>query len=206
MGNRLSGRTKSLDAKHTVESCPAIDISTFHKADILVDGQHEIECGDAEKVVIEMRESMLSITLENGSGVYCSTKFTLQWRSCNLGGARPWFVCSQLGCGRRAGKLYLSDHVLACRRCHKLVYDSQRENSDDRALRRLSKLGRRLGAAHGVAEHVIWKKPKGMHWRIYDSLYLEYRQAEQAAYTSTAERLGWIPRRDFIVSAERNDL
>jgi len=65
----------------------------------------------------------------------------LTWTTCNLGGARPWFRCTQKAgdgqcCGRRVAKLYAGDsHLFACRRCRGLAYESQRESPLNRSIR-----------------------------------------------------------------------
>ncbi len=56
-------------------------------------------------------------------------KLQFDFSSANLGsGYLFWFICNL--CGKRARKLYVPryTHVLACRRCHRLTYKSQREN------------------------------------------------------------------------------
>jgi len=46
------------------------------------------------------------------------------------GGARYWFVCPAVGCGRRVGCLYLPSggKYFACRHCYQLAYASNQEN------------------------------------------------------------------------------
>src|ERR1035441_7592348 len=58
----------------------------------------------------------------------------LEWTPCNYGGKRPWFLCPARGCGRRVAVLY-GGGIFACRQCHRLVYESQREQSHYRSLR-----------------------------------------------------------------------
>ena len=93
----------------------------------------------------------------------------LERTSCNFGGSRAWFLCPA-GCGRRVALLYFGDHgKLACRRCSKLNYRSQREAESDRALRRANEIRKKLGWPPGVVRgHGV--KPKGMHWATYRSL------------------------------------
>ena len=54
----------------------------------------------------------------------------LEWRRCNYGGQRAWFVCPGLGCGRRVAILY-GGRIFACRHCYQLAYASQRETVND---------------------------------------------------------------------------
>jgi hypothetical protein len=59
--------------------------------------------------------------------------------------------------------------IYACRHCHKLVYQCQRETDDDRAARRADTIRRRLGWEAGILNGE-GDKPKGMHWRTFERL------------------------------------
>ncbi len=93
----------------------------------------------------------------------------LDWTPCNYGGERPWFLCPANGCGRRVAILYGGGSIFACRYCHKLAYDSQREGAGDRAARRANKIREKLGWQLGVLNVIGWK-PKGMHWNTFERL------------------------------------
>jgi hypothetical protein len=95
---------------------------------------------------------------------------------CHYGGERTWFLCPARGCGRRAAVLY-GGGIFACRRCHQLVYESQREQPHYRALRRVQAIRMKLGGSGSMAEPFP-EKPKGMHWRTYTQLVLEAEQAD----------------------------
>src|SRR4029077_20281903 len=76
----------------------------------------------------------------------------LTWTRCHLGGARPWFLCTEDAgdgqcCGRRVATLYPRGHVFACRQCCGLAYASQSENRRHRALSNEHSPGRGLAAA-----------------------------------------------------------
>lgn len=47
-----------------------------------------------------------------------------------FGGLRWWWRCPAMGCGKRAGKLYLPSGggIFACRTCHRLTYESAQEH------------------------------------------------------------------------------
>src|SRR5574343_1817484 len=92
----------------------------------------------------------------------------LEWMPCNLGGRRVWFRCPARGCGRRVAVLY-GGSIFACRHCHKLAYQCQRETDDDRAMRRADNIRLRLGWQPGIA-NLPGGKPKGMHWRTFERL------------------------------------
>ncbi len=123
---------------------------------------------------VETGKVMLGYRAEMSNGR--STRFEypvmLNRTECNFGGSRPWFICPC--CKRRIAVLYLGGNSrFACRRCSKLAYRSQRETEDDRALRRINKLRRRLGWPPGVI-HGHGAKPKGMHWTTFLRLLTAY--------------------------------
>jgi hypothetical protein len=116
---------------------------------------------------------------------------TLEWTPCKLGGRRVWFLCP--GCGRRVAILF-GGAIYACRHCHNLAYQCQREPDDDRAIRRAETLRRRLGWVAGIA-NPAGGKPKGMHWRTFARLQAEYAAFANASWAGMAERLGLVNRR-----------
>jgi len=85
----------------------------------------------------------------------------LEWTPCNYGGMRIWFRCPIWSCGRRVAVLY-GNGMFACRQCHQLAYESQREQPYNRAFSRAQAIVETLGGtwADGFPD-----KPKGMHWR-----------------------------------------
>jgi hypothetical protein len=108
---------------------------------------------------------------------------------CRFGGSRPLLVCPGPGdgtdCGRRITKLHLSRRYFLCRRCNKLAYRSQYEQTWQRALRRANKLKQRLGIDVGIGEPFP-EKPKGMWARTFDHLLAEMLEAEILAYEAQA--------------------
>ncbi|WP_207903606.1 hypothetical protein [Rhodovulum marinum] len=88
---------------------------------------------------------------------------------CNLGGARPWFLCPNPGCRRRVAILY-ADRLFVCRHCLSLTYPSQREDATDRAARRADRIRDKLGWKRGILNGPGWLKPKGMHWKTFQHL------------------------------------
>ena len=117
----------------------------------------------------------------------------LEWTSLHYGGRRPWFLCPKEGCGRRVAILF-GGSIFACRHCHKLAYECQRETDDDRACRRADTIRRRLGWKAGIA-NPKGGKPKGMHWRTFERLTAEDDAFANASWAGMAERLGLVNRR-----------
>lgn len=117
----------------------------------------------------------------------------LEWTGCNLGGQRAWFLCPAQGCGRRVAILY-GGSVFACRHCHKLAYQCQRETGDDRFARRADKIRERLKWDAGILNGNGWK-PKGMHWRTFERLRAEHDAFVSASLAGMAKRLGLFENR-----------
>lgn len=112
---------------------------------------------------------------------------------CNLGGRRAWFLCPARGCGRRVAVLY-GGSIFACRHCHNLVYECQRETDDDRAARRADTIRRRLGWEPGILNG-DGNKPKGMHWSTYQRLTIKHDAFVGVSLAGMAKRFGMIETR-----------
>lgn len=102
----------------------------------------------------------------------------LDYTRCNYGGERAWFLCPARGCSRRVAVLY-SGSIFACRHCHQLAYDSQREQPHSRALSRAQAIRVKLG---GEPAGDFPDKPKGMHWQTYNRLCTEFEEAENHSW------------------------
>lgn len=112
----------------------------------------------------------------------------LDWTPCGLGGRRAWLRCPARGCGRRVAVLY-GGTIFACRHCHRLAYDSQREQRDDRLTRRADKIRQRLGWEPGILNG-DGGKPKGMHWRTFERLQEEHDACVDASLATMMMRFG----------------
>jgi hypothetical protein len=143
---------------------------------------------EANRVILKYRS-------RNKGGEWRQMEYpvNLEWTGCNLGGKRAWFLCPVPGCGRRVAILF-GGSILACRHCHNLAYQCQRETADDRAMRRADTIRRRLGWGAGIA-NPEGGKPKGMQWRTYKRLKAEYAAFASASWAGMAERLGLMNRR-----------
>jgi hypothetical protein len=102
----------------------------------------------------------------------------LDWTPCRYGGVRPWFLCPR--CSRRVAVLAMDGHWFWCRHCYRLPYTSQQEGRIDRLYRKARKIRDKVGASHNLMEHV-WRKPKGMHWRTFERLCTQEREAHLQA-------------------------
>jgi hypothetical protein len=111
----------------------------------------------------------------------------ITWTGLHYGGRRPWFVC---GCGRRAAVLYTVGGLFRCRRCHSLVYASQKESPRNRNLRAAQKIRLRLGGSPDIFDFFP-QKPRRMHWRSYDRLRARAERSK-AACMGSIER--WLSR------------
>ena len=112
----------------------------------------------------------------------------LAWSGCNYGGRRGWWLCPAAGCGRRVAVLY-GGKVYACRHCHKLAYQTQREQAHDRAGSRADTIRKRLGWEAGIL-NLPGGKPKGMHWRTFERLQAAHDAHTHQALAGMAAKLG----------------
>jgi hypothetical protein len=104
--------------------------------------------------------------------------------SCGFGGSRFWFLCP--GCCGRAARLYCSTNYFRCRKCCGLPYTSQMESNFDRAISRREKLRERL--EHVVAD--FYWKPKGMHWRTFETINKRIEAQEAIINSVFVSRFG----------------
>lgn len=106
------------------------------------------------------------VTLPGGSTEEVRYTVPVDWSRCHFGGWRPYFICPNIHCGRRATCLYGRGSYFLCRHCQDLVYVSQRMDQPTRRRRKAQKI--RLGLS-GTAPQVegFPPKPKRMHWKTY---------------------------------------
>lgn len=82
--------------------------------------------------------------------------------------------------------------IFACRHCHKLAYQSQREPGYDRAARRADKIRERLKWEPGILNG-SGDKPKGMHWKTYHRLALQQCAFADKSLAGIAAKLNlWL--------------
>lgn len=200
MGGFGSGRGRT--GKDTTSDMQPLDIRRLQRDGMLTPGRsfgwRWLRNGE-EVASIQMRTESDRVILNyrtrrrGGEWQQMDYPVYLEWTPCNLGGRRAWFRCPAQGCGRRVAILF-GGSLFACRHCHNLAYECQRETDDDRAMRRADTIRRRLGWEAGIA-NPEGGKPKGMHWRTFDRLKAEYSAFANASWAGLAERLGLMNRR-----------
>ncbi|QFY44448.1 hypothetical protein F6R98_18935 [Candidatus Methylospira mobilis] len=181
MGGICSGRRRYSGSKKTTGDYLALDSRYLQREGLL-----EANCSrnldwsrnDVKVAAINIRAEVgrviLSYCHRRGDGEWTHEEYavSLKWTPCNYGGRRAWFICPARGCGRRVAILY-GGSIFACRFCHQLAYQSQRQTDSDRARTRAEMIRKRLGWEQGILNGSSGK-PKGMHWRTYQQLTHEY--------------------------------
>lgn len=198
MGGYGSGRQ---GGKRSTDSMKPLDIRRLHRAGLLIPGRafswQWTVCG-REVASIQIRTEVDRVILHyrnrSNGGEWRPMEYPvyLEWTNCTLGGRRVWFLCPGQGCGRRVAVLF-GGSTFACRHCHGLAYESTRENSGDRAIRRADAIRKRMKWVAGTA-NPKGDKPKGMHWRTFWRLNAGYDAFANTAWIETARTLGMIPR------------
>jgi hypothetical protein len=179
MGSLMSGR-RAGGGKGKIEAARTLDVCRLSKAGVLRDGWFGgwEWSRDGERVasisMIGGRDLItLSYKFSRASSAPDSVRQTveIEWRPCRYGSERPYFKCSGQPhgqhCGRAVLKLYGAGRYFHCRRCHRLVYASQAEDSCDRAQRKADRV-RKLLAGRAVSRIEFPGRPKGMWSRTYD--------------------------------------
>ena len=122
-------------------------------------------------------------------GTPCEDRIHLEWKSCHLGGKRPFFRCPH--CTRRATKLY--GPRFRCLTCHDLVYPCQRDGGVDRPLRKANRLRMKLGGEPGMASPVA-NKPKWMRWPTYHRMVADISKTEALTFDFSLRLLDRLDR------------
>jgi hypothetical protein len=186
MGGLGSGRRPRSDADGFVESHLRIDVRRWQREGLLEQKQSFSRCWRKNEAVadftvnVEVRGDVVVLTYEirhpdrprGQQWEPIQLRVGLTFTPCNYGGQRPWFLCPMAECGRRVLILYLDGLYFGCRRCHSLVYTSQRMDRPQRASHRIQKIRTRL-------MRPLPEKPAQMHWATYQRLIEKAVQAEQ---------------------------
>ncbi len=181
MGGYGSGR-------NTVEDCRQLDINRFAR-DNLINHNPFVWAWWSDE-----GERKASINIYPGpDGVRLTYTSTIHGEKKDLDyfvpivyarvgyGDRPYFLCPI--CGSRCLKLYLNSQYFTCRKCANLTYESTREKAPDRAMRKATKIRRKIGASLATIDYISpADKPKRMRWKTFNRL-----KAQAEHY----EAMGW---------------
>jgi hypothetical protein len=196
MGGYGSGQRWS--SKNTTSSYLRLDIRRLQRRECLKPGRsfgwqwtlNDKSYGDI-RIRSEVARIVLSYRHHSRSEDWQSKEYPvlLTQTPCHFGGLRQWFLCPARGCGRRVAVLY-GGEIFACRTCHQLVYESQREEPHNRVLSRAQGLHVRLGGTGAVADGLP-PKPKGMHRPTYERLASLFLRLEGTMDSAAAARFGF---------------
>jgi hypothetical protein len=126
----------------------------------------------------------LKVIRNNGERAEVTTVY-LESTRLYFGGWRLWFRCPR--CEGRCRVLYGTWRI-ACRRCHRLRYLSQRETRTGRANLGMMKIVKRLDPK--ATCNALPSKPNGMHWSTYDRLAERYDTYDAMWSMAVMRRLG----------------
>lgn len=175
MGGFGSGRWARSETKARTVEYKSIDIRKLTRIKALKAGTEvRFDSGESLKVIsagLSLEVLFFSDNfLQNG-------RVSVRFRPCALGGQRATFECPK--CNRSAFLLYKRYGSYKCRQCAKLSYASQAEDPVSRAMRKTTKLLRKLSPDACLMTGVP-DKPKGMHQATYRriSLRAEHRLSQ----------------------------
>jgi hypothetical protein len=202
MGGLGSGDWYRFNKKTTTGECHSIDVRYLHREGLLKQGswfslrwsRAGRETGSISGMVIgNEKPERVILTYRHRSGPggeweEVREPLALSWTACTFGGERPWFICPGAGCGRSVGLLYGPGRFFLCRHCYDLIYESQREDKTQRALRRAQKIRKHLGGSTNMMEPFP-EKPKGMHHDTYMRMFWEHHEAEMEQLAGMREWL-----------------
>jgi hypothetical protein len=184
MGGFGSGRPATWSG--TVEDSRALDINKLNKRGCLEPGWSGLwtwatSSGQTASIGMSADDACIHLSFRakpiGGQWRQVEQSIEIEWVDCHFGGARPLFICPG-GCSKAAAKLYGSQELFLCRQCSYLTYQSQRENEQDRAFRRMNKLRARAGAEPGLAAPYP-SRPKGRWRRTHRRLVTEAQAVER---------------------------
>jgi hypothetical protein len=197
MGGCGSGRHNGT-RKRRVESCFGLDVRELRRKGALTPGtagtltsEHN---GDIA-VPISFWADQSAVTLcyhgqQAPESVEVEQRVALSSVPAAFGGSRTYFLCPGAECGQRVAKLYFYRGVFRCRRCHRLAYTSQCEDSRRRLRRRAEKLHARLGvSSRGPFRPATATRPKGMWSSTFDRLH---RSAAAAEILASAAHVAYL--------------
>jgi hypothetical protein len=153
------------------ETMRRIDLATLRRDEPSLTAGHRLQVScqrnDGEKVEV--------------ANVYLESTRT------HFGGRRLWFRCPR--CDNRCRVLYGTWRI-ACLRCHRLRYLSQRETKEDRATRAMLKIVRRLNPEDPDPCNDLPEKPPRIHWSTYNRHVERYERYSEQWGLAILRRLG----------------
>ena len=185
MGGFGSGRRRDQRSKGTTQDMRGLDVRRLQREGVLTDNwvtwTWSRQGRPVASVGIRTEEGCVLLRYRNRI-----ERIVLESTPCHLGSHRVWWQCPAAGCGRRSAVLYAGS-TFACRRCHQLVYASQRESEANRVMRRADKIRRRLGWIPGIA-NADGSKPRAMHWRTFERFRAEHEAFANKLWAVIAPR------------------
>lgn len=173
MGGYGSGRPSG--HRHKTDEMQALDLADLKRLGFLKVGSWgRINWSNSGRVKAEVRYETTAHTLilkyryrqlgDEWHDVHDVIHF--EWTHQHIGGKRRWFSCP--GCKRRC-RILFGGVYFRCRKCHRLVYDSQYHRFPSGNTNQLQKVRHRLGGSTSLLAPFP-HKPKGMHWKTYERL------------------------------------
>jgi hypothetical protein len=153
------------------ETMRRIDLATLRRDEPSLTADHKLQ------IRCHRRDGEVAVT----------TVYLIEETRTYFGGRRLWFRCPR--CDGRCRVLYGTWRI-ACRRCHRLRYLSQRETKEDRATRQMLKIVKRLNPDDPDPCNDLPEKPKGMHWSTYDRMVERYEGYSEKWGLAILRRLG----------------
>lgn len=165
MGGFGSGRWARSETKARTVDFKSVDIRRLARINALEAGTEvRFDSGESLKVIsVGLSLEVLFFSdnfLQNG-------RVSVRFRPCASGGQRAAFECPL--CQRPVFLLYKRHGSYKCRQCAKLSYASQSEDPVSRAMRKTTKLLRKLSPDACLMTGVP-DRPKGMHGLTYAKL------------------------------------
>ena len=147
----------------------AVDLGGYHK--VSVRWTRDESVSSVGVMVVGGEHALVSYRDERGEAT--TERIGIQWTFCNFGGERPWWTCPH--CGRRCAIVYARGAwPFMCRLCASLTHETAQGDALTRARSKSNKCWERLGWQRG---ETFPQKPKGMHWRTWDRLFVEWSKA-----------------------------
>ena len=195
MGGFGSGRWRR--GKKTTDDYQAFDVRKLQRDNLLVPGRtFSMRWTSSGKAIASINVKVGSdyVVLKHNhrrsDGVWQPVEYdvSIEWTPCHYGGQRPWFICPAKKCSRRVAILY-GGSIFACRKCHQLAYQSQREVAHNRALCRAQNIREKLGGSGNMLTPFP-PRPKGMRWCTYFRMMRQHNAFHNVALVGMAKQIG----------------